>query len=246
MGAVIVLIHSPLVGPITWSLVADALRRRGLEVAVPTLVDADEGEAPFWEQHAAAVARDVGAIAAGAPLVLVGHSGAGPLLPTIARRLGHPVAAYIFADAGIPADGASYLDLMATEDRAFAEHLRQQLRDGEHFSAWREEELRSAIPNVRLRRRMVAELQPRALAFIAEPIPVFPGWPDAPCGYLKFSAAYDMPAARARREGWAYREVAGGHFHMLADPLAVTDALLDLVEQLLGHPATQLTFPSPT
>ena len=75
-------------------------------------------------------------------------------------------------------------------------------------------------------------------AFFAEPIPLFGGWPDAPRAYLKRSAAYDRPAASARREGGAYREFAGGRFHTLADPLAVTDALLDRVEHLLGHPAT--------
>ncbi|MDP9364267.1 MAG: alpha/beta hydrolase [Chloroflexota bacterium] len=243
MDAVIVLIHSPLVGPLTWSLVADELRRRGVGVAVPTLVDAGDGGPPFWEQHAAAVARGVGAVPAEASLVLVGHSGAGPLLPTVGQRVGHPVAAYVFVDAGIPADGESRLDVMATEDPAFAAELRRHLEAGGCFPEWREEDLRAAIPDPPLRRRTAEELQPRPLAFFGEPIPVPAGWPDAPCGYLKFSAAYDQPAERARREGWAYREVDGGHFHLLVDPPAVTEALLDLVEHLVGPPTTK---PRPT
>jgi hypothetical protein len=236
MDSVIVLLHSPLVGPSTWSLVADELRRRGRAVAVPTLVDAEASESPFWEQHAAAVAREVETIAAAMPLVLVEHSGAGPLLPAVGQRVGHPVAAYIFVDASIPVDGASWLDLIAAEDLAFAEQIRQHLMGGGRFPDWQETDLRSVIPDRWLRQRVIAELQPRPLAFFAEPFPVFDGWPDASCGYLKFSAAYDVPAERARRKGWAYREVASGHFHMLVDPLAVAETLLDLVESLLGHP----------
>ncbi len=35
--AVFVLLHSPLVGPLTWGPVADELRRRGIEAIVPAL-----------------------------------------------------------------------------------------------------------------------------------------------------------------------------------------------------------------
>ena len=42
-----VLIHSPLVGPLTWSLVAEDLRRRGIDALVPTLHDDDTG-LPYW------------------------------------------------------------------------------------------------------------------------------------------------------------------------------------------------------
>ncbi|HZC13754.1 MAG TPA: hypothetical protein VE270_07020, partial [Thermoleophilaceae bacterium] len=72
-----VLVHSPLVGPFTWSLVADDLRTRGVSVALPTLPEARR--APYWPLHAEAVAAQVPD--AGDPVVLVGHSGACPLLP---------------------------------------------------------------------------------------------------------------------------------------------------------------------
>ena len=42
-----VLIHSPLVGPLTWKLVAEEMRRRDIEVIVPTLVDAPDSEEPY-------------------------------------------------------------------------------------------------------------------------------------------------------------------------------------------------------
>lgn len=234
-----VLIHSPLVGPFTWSPVAEELRRRGIKTVVPTVVDYEGDGARFSRQHADAVIGGVAAIPPTVPLVLVGHSGAGPLLPAIRLGIEHPVAAYVFVDAGIPADGKSRLELMEVEESHFARDLRLHLSAGNRFPEWSEEDLVAILPESRLRRRLLDELRPRTLAFFAEPIPVFAGWPDAPCGYLKFSPAYDMPARYAREAGWRYREIAAGHFHLLIDPSAVADALLDLVE----HPLMELAGP---
>ena len=41
-----VLIHSPLVGPLTWTLVADELQRKGIEVVVPVLREVEEPDTP--------------------------------------------------------------------------------------------------------------------------------------------------------------------------------------------------------
>ena len=86
-----------------------------------------------------------------------------------------------------------------------------------------------------VRRRLLAELRPRPLAFFTEPIPaVFAGWPDAPCAFLQYSSAYDVPARRAKEAGWRYREIAAGHFHMLVDPAPVANTLLDLIARPIG------------
>ncbi len=232
MESIFVLIHSPLVGPLTWSLLAEELRQRGVATVVPTLVDDDIGAVPFWRQHAEAVARRVEQEPGDCLLVLVGHSGAGPLLPAIRQAAARPAAAYVFVDAGFPVAGKSRLDLMASEDPEFARPLRQHLASGERFPSWSEEDLREVIPDPRLRRGMLKELRPRPLAFFEEPIPVFAGWPDAPCGYLRFSPAYEAPAEHARRLGWAYREITAGHFHMLVDPSTVATTLTDMVGRL--------------
>ena len=160
---------------------------------------------------------------------MVGHSGAGPLLPAIGREIGRPIAAYGFVDAGIPADGKSRLDLMEAEDPPFARDLLQHLTAGGRFPEWTEDDLSSIVLDATLRRQLLAELRPRPLAFFTEPIPVFAGWPDAPCTFLQFSPAYDVPARQAREAGWPYHHLAAGHFHMLADPAAVAGAILDLI-----------------
>lgn len=234
MDALVVLVHSPLVGPLTWTPVAEELGRLGAEVLVPPLTNREGDEQPFWRQHAEAVARALAPVPDRRPLVLVGHSGAGPLLPAIAQAAWHPVAAYLFVDAGLPEAGQSRLDLMAPEDPEFAGQLREHLAIGGRFPTWSEDDLREVIPDARLRRGVVAEMCPRSQAFFAEPIPVFSGWPDAPCGYLRLSPAYAVPAQRAIAAGWVYRAIEAGHFHLLVDPTGVAQTLVDMMNDCGG------------
>jgi pimeloyl-ACP methyl ester carboxylesterase len=166
----------------------------------------------------------------GQPLVLVGHSGAGALLPALGAALARPIAGYVFVDAGIHTDGLSRLEMMVAEDAPFADRLRAHLEAGGRYPEWTDEQLREAIPDDTRRAAVLAELQPRGLDFFSEPIPVPAAWPDAPCVYLQFSPAYDVPAAKARELGWPVHEIEGGHFLMLIDPETVADAILDLVE----------------
>jgi hypothetical protein len=71
------LVHSPVVGPATWRWVADALESRGHTAAVPDLVDAASTGDP------AAFARAAAAATSGEEVIVVGHSGAGSVLPVI-------------------------------------------------------------------------------------------------------------------------------------------------------------------
>lgn len=224
--AVFVLIHSPLVGPLTWSHVAFALIRRGHEVIQPVLSDRPAPGQRFWQVDVAAAARQIRAGVGDAPLILTGHSGAGPLLPAIRQALPNPVAAYLFVDAGIPQDGASRLDLMRAEDPAWADGFAAELAAGATFPNWRVQDLTDILPDEALRQQLVAELQPRALPFFTEPIPLFAGWPDAPVAVIQFSPPYARSALWAERAGWPVFRLPAGHFHMLVDPAAVADTML--------------------
>jgi pimeloyl-ACP methyl ester carboxylesterase len=228
MEPLFVLVHSPLVGPTTWQTVADVLRRRGMDAIVPTLRDAGAGQ-PYWRQHAESAAQALADIPADRPLVLVGHSGAGTLLPLIRQRLPHPVAAYLFVDAGLPLDGMSRLGEMEARGSAFGAQLRADLEAGRKYPEWTDEMLRPTIPNDDLRRGIAAELQPRGLDFFIEPFPPLAAWPDAPCACVQFTASYDAAIAEARERGWPIRTFDNaGHFYMLVDPEGVTDAMLAL------------------
>ena len=235
MDSLIVLIHSPLVGPLTWSVVAEHLRQRGYETLVPVLTDVDDTAVPYWQQHADAVRHSLESIPQTRSLILVGHSGAGPLLPAIQQALPHPITAYIFADAGLPHGGMSRLEEMEANVPEIARQLQQLFDAGGRYPNWSDEVLREIIPNDALRRGMLAEIHPRGRAFFTEPMPIIADWPDAPCGYLLFSPGYKMQEMRARQHGWAYREFDAGHFHMLVDAPAVTRAVIDLSEVLSSY-----------
>lgn len=224
-----VLIHSPLVGPLTWTLVAEQLQLRGLNALVPLLKDTTNSQEPFWKQHAESVSAQ---IPQNDPVALIAHSGAGPLLPVIRQSLSNPINAYVFVDAGIPRNGASRLDLMKSEDPEWAAQFQAELERGKSFPNWNNDDLREVIPDESLRRQMVAEIRPRGLGFFTEPIPVFDGWPDAPCIYIQFSAAYEKPAAYARLAGWQIHELEAGHFHMLVDRATVTDLIVRFVQKV--------------
>ncbi|CAN5499877.1 hypothetical protein BH23CHL2_BH23CHL2_34020 [soil metagenome] len=226
MATRLVLIHSPLVGPVTWTMVADALRRSGWEVRIPTLAQPDSPAGPFWSVHTQSAVGGLAGDPPDAGYVLAGHSGAGLLLPHIGRALDGPVEAYIFVDAGLP---HSELSRMAGP---FGNVLQDLYARGERFPNWDDATLREILPDADIRSRLLADLRPQPIAFWEEIIPDVDEWPDAPCGYLHFSPAYDDDAARAGSMGFAVHHMAAGHFHMLVDPDAVATAMLDLLDQL--------------
>ena len=235
---VLVLVHSPLVGPATWAALGEELRARGFAVVVPSLRDHEKAGA-LWPQHVKAVTDAVRAARAGdRPIVLVAHSGAGVLLPAIRSSLGRSVATYLFIDAIVPEDGKSRLDRF--ESREAAEAFRESAMDG-LLPVWSDADLKPSIPDDALRRRFVAELRPLPLLAYEEPLPVFSGWPDAPCAYLLFTPTYEAMLHEAETRGWPTARLGGTHFQMLVEPRSVADAVADL----LHRAAPGLVLPGP-
>src|SRR5207248_10905146 len=116
-------------------------------VLVPTLDDDPNVELPFWEQHAQAMARALENTPADVRLVLVAHSGAGPLLPALRQAIPHVVTGYIFVDAGIPQDGMSRLALMGAENAEWTRTFEAFLWGGGTFPDWDEATLREIVPD---------------------------------------------------------------------------------------------------
>jgi len=233
MNAILVLVHSPLVGPGSWLPVAQSLEQQDVSVLVPRLKDDDPIMLPYWWQHAEAVARELTVLPSDCPLILVGHSGAGPLLPAIRERLPHSVAGYIFVDAGLPQDGMSRLAEIEESMPDDAAGFREHLEAGGRFPIWTAVDLLEIIPDVQVCRELLAELSPRPLSFFTEPISVFAGWPDAPCAYIKLSEGYERAAEMAQQAGWAFSEIDAGHFHMLVDPVKVAGLLMAHAESMM-------------
>ncbi len=226
------LVHSPLVGPFTWVLVANELEQRQLKAIVPALTTKPSSDTPYWKQHAAAVAQSIQMLPLDEPVVLVAHSGAGMLMPAIRQQTARPIVGYIFVDAGIPQDGKSRLDLF---DKEGAAQFRLSAIDC-LLPTWTNSDLAEVIPDDQIRTLFVAELKPLPLAVYDEPIPVFDGWPDAPCAFIAFVHAetyvYEDALRYAEQQNWPCVKIRGMHFHMLVDPLAVADALLSVIGQI--------------
>lgn len=228
MTSTVVLLHSPLTTAAVWGEVPSLLRSRGHDVVVPEVLDDDDP--PFAARYVGAVARTLQAQLGSGPCVLVGHSGAGPLLPQVgfARHAAQArVDGYLLLDAMLPRvpRAATRLELLHLEDDAFAHQLDEQLRTGGRFPDWTDEGLAEILPDPGMRRVVLTSMRPRGLDFFIEPLPQPADWPDAPVAYLQLSAAYDQAAATARLRGWTVTSLPLHHFAMLTDPDAVALAL---------------------
>jgi len=223
---VFVLVHSPLVGPGTWSPVARELERRGRQAIVPSLVEPAVAPPPRWRHHVEAVRDAVQTLSD--PLVLVGHSGGGLLLPVIADAVAPPVSGLIFVDSGVPASTGE----TPTAPPALLDHLRTLAVDGmlpPWSTWWGEDAMRDLVPEEALRTALVREMPSLPLAYFEQRLPSPAGWERRPCAYLLLSDAYREASAEAMERGWRVEEITGAqHLHLAVAPEAVTDALIRL------------------
>ena len=209
--------------PVSQEMVA-----RGWAVAVPELRDA--GSSPYWRRHVESVAGGLRTDSEG--LVLIAHSGAGPLLAAIADELRERVLALFFVDAGLPEDGASRLDLLRTEmGDDFADGFAAHLEAGGRYPQWRDEDLAPSVHDPAVRAAVLASQRPRTVDFWTEAVPAPGGWMQLPCAYLQLSGGYGQPAGRASEMGWPMIERASNHFAILTEPALVAADL----ESLLGR-----------
>jgi hypothetical protein len=223
--ALFVLVHSPLVGPVTWSWVAEELQERGHRVVVPSLKQA--GLSGGWQ---ACVGTVVQAVPVDEPAVLVGHSGAGPLLPVIADRMRPSPTRLVFVDAGVP---PSTGDAPLVPDE-FLDFLGTLARDGvlpkwsEWFGAGTMEAL---IPDRGRRAAVLAELSELPLSYFDGRVPMPSEWSRTQGAYVLLSDAYRADASRAASHGWPVIELPGAHLDIVTRPAEVADAVLDLTGQ---------------
>jgi hypothetical protein len=223
-----ILVHSPLLGPLTWRAVAGALRQRGHAADVSPWPKISQMREPLYPSLADTLAMGLGGHEK--PQILVAHSGAGALIPEVAKRFIAPIAGVIYADAILPHPGRSWFDTAP-------EPLRAQLRAGAPFGElpkwdewWPPGALERLLPDQQQRDALIAELEPPPLAYFEEQAPLTQ-W-NGPTAYLQLSGAYDDEGQYAVRQGWPVVRLPLHHLAMLTHAEAVAGAIHGLAERL--------------
>ena len=202
---------------------ADALRSIGHEALVPNLVGAARTGDP-----GAFVRAAVDAARSKDDLIVVGHSGAGALLPCVAARLAPSVRMTVWVDAGMPPCEGSY-----RTGGDFLPTLRALADNGmlpEWAQWWGDGVLEALVRNDQRRREIEQELPNVPLAFYEAAIKVPIGWCAGPGAYVLLSDAYRSDAATAASRGWPVVERLGAHLDIVNDEEAIAAILTNLAD----------------
>lgn len=228
MRPTLLFVHSPVVGPATWSATADMLSGKGFRCLIPDLTGVTTSGPPYYSKLAVAATEAVD----DDPLILIGHSAAGPLLPVIADAVSSQAVAAVFVDAFLPHPGRSWFDVAPVPLR----ELLLDIADAGRLPPWNEwfpaNAIDELVPHANIRRQFLAEIPRLPLAYFLERAPVTRNWNTLRCAYLRFSAAYDGTADEAERLGWWVARRNWDHLRMLSAPDTVADLTASAVSAL--------------
>jgi hypothetical protein len=219
------LLHSPPVGPATWSSLVPVLRARGHAVAVPDLTPLMADEGPYYaalaEGAAAAVADDS---------ILVAHSGAGALVPAVAALAEGRLRGAIFVDALLPHPGESWFAGVPPD---LATRLKAMAKDGKlppWHAWWPKGAMEALLPDRAMGAAFLAEQSELPLSYFEEPAPALPL--EIPFAYLQLSEAYAADADGAAELGAPVLRLARHHLASMTHPEAVADGVERLAKTL--------------
>ena len=227
MPARLVLLHSPLLGPLTWRRAAEVLRAHG-----------HEADAPAWprlstlgEDCYAALAGSMAAtIGRGADAIVVAHSGAGALMPSVAALAKGALKGVIYCDAILPHPGQSWIDTAPPNlaGQLLAGAVEGRLPSWDQW--WPPGALERLAPDAAVREALISECEGLPLDFLEEPAPAMTL--TGPAAYLQLSGAYDDEGQYAVRQGWPVVRLPLHHLAMLTHAEAVAGAIHGLAERL--------------
>lgn len=227
VSSTLVLVHSPLVGSSSWRPFDDIARARGCDVVRPDLTGVVDAERPHWRDL---VDTAVDSTSDRADLIIVGHSGAGAILPAISHRLMDRLRAVVFVDAIVPP--------VAGEHRTSEQFLRfldDNTVDGrllQWLDWWKPEIVSELVRSPQQLEELRSDMPRLHRSFYDAPIPMLEGWSSGPCAYLQLSRAYDEESRTAKALGWPRAVIDGSHLSIFTDPAAVLDAVENLVDEV--------------
>lgn len=229
-----------------WSPVARLLRQRGHEVFTPTLTGMGERAHLCRQEHVglATHADDVIAVLEFETLrdvVLCGASYGGMPVTGAADQVADRIRLVIYVDALVPRGGQSALELLP---EAFGDMVRAGV--GEHGRYWRvplPPELFAALFPVGslpdpVRADYLARVRDQLAATFMEPVHVTGAVKQVPRALIRCTTgdfAEELggdpiapSAARARAEGWIYRELSSPHDPQVFNPVGLATLLDEL------------------
>lgn len=227
-----VLVHSPFLGPASLRPLAEALAALGHPAVLPDLRPSVVAP-PVHQRLIGGFADTMAEAAVAGPLALVGHSGAGPLLPAFAEELsdsGVAVLGLVHLDAGLPTPGLSWRDTAPPELYA---RLRALAPGGQlpRWPRWFDHDpLPELVADPVLRAEIAEEAQEVPLAFLKEARPSVE-W-SGPSGYVALSDAYPGELSAARERGWPVRVLRAHHLAAATDPGPVAEAVLAVLAEM--------------
>jgi hypothetical protein len=219
-----VLVHSPVVGPSTWRWVGDVLRRNGHDAIVPDLREHAVAGDPLAFARAAARATDAGDT--DHDTIIVGHSGAGVVLPLVADAVARRPRRMVFVDAGIPPRTGAY-----DAGGDFLPTLRGLARNGvlpPWSQWWGDGALEALVHDPERRREIAAEFPQVPLDFYEEELESPTDWWTSHSAYLLLSEAYRADAHAATSFGWPVVECVGAHLDIVVNADAIAEVLVEL------------------
>jgi Alpha/beta hydrolase family len=226
-------VHSPVAGPSTWTDTAERLLKNGFHCVVPDLTAIATMDHPYYPKYA--MAATAAADGTSGPVVVVGHSAAGALLPAIAEAVGNRTCGAVFVDAMLPQPGRSWFD---TAPPGLEAQLRG-LADHGLLPPWHEwfppSSLEALVPDPARRRRLIAEIPRLPIAYFDEPAPPARFAKPVACAFLRLGAPFDRAADKAERLGWWVARREWDHLRMLSDP----DGVADLIAQAISATSAQ-------
>ena len=222
------LLHSPFLGPSTWGALSAALARQGCEALAPDLRGALDAGAGTYARVAEQVCDLIDE-----ETVVVVHSGAGGLVPSLERATRPRLRTVLFLDGLMPYPGCSWFDTLPP---ATAERLRALAVDGmaTPWPTWLPSgALEQLLPDGEARAALVAEAPAAPLAFLEAPAPEVAGWAQGlTCAYLQLSPAYADETKLADGQGWAIERFDGHHLSLMTEPEPIAAALLRLAARI--------------
>lgn len=188
------------------------------------------------------VARIADAIKSG-DVTLVGHSGAGVLLPFAAAEARPRRVGYVFVDAGLPPLSGSTLDEPPVLKAAgiewngrpsFADRVEADGFLPPWHAWWGDDGMARLVPDADRRETVTADVPRLPLAFYDQGRVVPANWASAPAGYVLLSDVYRVWADGARSYGWPVEEVPGTHLELVNRPAEVAAAIAGIAEVWRG------------